>query len=103
MINNMIAQDIDHRTQTFENNNIFEQTKRPQDNIINTQMTQKESQQGEDLRSHASKFHMCKNLVEIDIDFKKIDKDQIAGQTNSVLEKDKGAINFGVMSDTSMN
>ena len=49
----------------------------------------------------ASKFHMSKNLIEID--FKKIDKDNSAGHTYSVVEKDKGAINFGVMSDTSMH
>ena len=57
--------------------------------------------QGEDLRSLASKFHMNKNLVEID--FKKIDKDFSAGHTYSVVEKDKSAINLGVMSDTSLH
>ena len=64
-------------------------------------MTQKESMQGEDLRSLASKFHMNKNSVEID--FKKIDKDFSACHTYSVVEKDKSAINLGVMSDTSLH
>lgn len=67
-------------------------------------MTQKESMQGEDLRSLASKYHMNKNLVEID--FKIIDKDQNASHNYSMVEKekhDKGAINLGVMSDTSLH
>lgn len=63
-------------------------------------MTQKESMQGEDLRSLASKFHMNKNLVEID--FKKIDKDISGSHYCSNAEKDKSAINLGVMSDTSL-
>lgn len=42
---------------------------------------------------------MSKNLI--DIDFKKNEKDQSFG--HSVVEKDKGGpINYGVMSDTSL-
>lgn len=71
-----------------------------QDNNMQTQLTQKESQQ-EDLRSLASKFQMRQNLI--DIDFKKNEKEKDLSQGHSVVEKDKGtATNYGIMSDTSL-